>query len=266
MINMKSDQDVAETLRRLYLHYTRKSFLRTDPVVLVHRYSSPQDIECTGFLVSLFSLGRIESILNFCSSFLTRLGNAPYENLGDGKGIENFVPDRPYRFFSREDVVAIFQATSQVIRENGSVESVFQSFYSQTNRNLKRGTEQFMLYMRQLARRESHGIKVAFPLPSTSACKRWLLFLRWMVRKDNVDFGIWKSVNPSELIIPLDVHVFRAAQRLGLTTRRSASWAAAAEITEKLKKIDPTDPVKYDFALVRVGYFEYRRSAYGKTL
>jgi len=100
----------------------------------------------------------------------------------------------------------------------------------------------------------SLGIKFMFPNPEKgSACKRMNLFLRWMIRKDELDFGLWKSISPSQLIIPVDVHIARISQKLKLTTRKNISWNMAEEITNNLKKIDPVDPVKYDFALCHIG-------------
>lgn len=247
-------------LNSQYLKFTKTEFLNTDPVSLLHTYKNPEDIETAGFIVSIFSLGRVEKIISFSSELLNLLNPSPWNFLKNGtflSGIRKKL--RPYRFFSPGDIERILAGISKVIRENYLIKNLFEGIFKEHRRDLKKSTEEFMLIMRGACGSNSPGIKMAFPLPSSSACKRWNMFLRWMVRRDEIDFGIWDFMKPCELIIPLDTHIMKIARNLNLTSRSHPSWETAFEITERLKAFDPHDPVKYDFSLMRIGYFDARR-------
>jgi uncharacterized protein (TIGR02757 family) len=150
-----------------------------------------------------------------------------------------------------------------VYHEFGSLKKLFLSGYQETDPNTKNAITIFSNFLLQQAQNEigslSRGLKFMFPLPEKgSACKRMNLFLRWMVRKDELDFGLWDEIASSKLIIPVDTHVARICKQLKLTKRKNLSWKMAEEITENLKKFDSDDPVKYDFAICHIGMRKMR--------
>ena len=165
-----------------------------------------------------------------------------------------------HRFYSENDILKLFVVLNQVYQQFGSLKYLFLSSYNSEDINLKNAISKFshhLIHIFQVTsetQKVSQGIKFMFPLPEKgSACKRMNLFLRWMVRKDELDFGLWKEIPTSKLIIPVDTHIARISRSLKLTNRKNVSWQMAEEITENLKKFDPVDPVKYDFALCHIG-------------
>jgi uncharacterized protein (TIGR02757 family) len=169
----------------------------------------------------------------------------------------------PYRFQTGRDVSRFLSSLSALLREQGSVEAAFESVPGNPEVRL----EALATALRRGAGRPTYGLRHLLPLPSSgSACKRWWLFLRWVARPDDgVDLGLWSCVKPSELRIPVDTHVARAARRLGLTRRKSADRLFAVEATESLRAVCPEDPVKYDFALARPGILGVEESASGEA-
>ena len=143
-------------------------------------------------------------------------------------------------------------------REFGSIKNLFSKGFDKNDENVKNGvtnfSEYFLTNYKKMYGDFSNGIKFMFPLPHKgSACKRMNLFLRWMVRNDELDFGLWNEIPPNKLIIPVDTHIARICKQLKLTKRKNVNWKMAEEITGKLKMFDPVDPVKYDFALCHIG-------------
>jgi len=162
-----------------------------------------------------------------------------------------------HRFYTGKDIVVFFRVLKRVYTENESLRKFFVQHYDGKEPNLKQAINYFSNSMIEYAEEESkltNGIKFMFPLPSLgSACKRINLFLRWMIRKDELDFGLWKEIPPSKLIIPVDTHIARICQELKLTSLKNVNWKMAEEITDNLRKFDPKDPVKYDFAICHIG-------------
>src|SRR5690606_311097 len=160
-----------------------------------------------------------------------------------------------HRFYSEDDINNFFQTIRAVYKNEESLENLFMKFYNPDDKNLKNAINKFSkFFLEKTGSKISHGIKFMFPLPEKgSACKRMNLFLRWMIRKDELDFGIWNKIPPSKLVIPVDTHVARICKQLKLTSRKNVNWKMAEEITENLKKFDSHDPVKYDFAICHIG-------------
>jgi uncharacterized protein (TIGR02757 family) len=163
-----------------------------------------------------------------------------------------------HRFYSTDDIFHLFQLLNLVYSKFSSLKKLFLSGYQETDSNTKNAITHFSNYFLQKSHQEfkelSRGLKFMFPLPEKgSACKRMNLFLRWMVRKDELDFGFWNEIPTSKLIIPVDTDVARICKQLKLTKRKNVSWKMAEEITHNLKKFDPEDPVKYDFAICHIG-------------
>ncbi|MCK4395712.1 TIGR02757 family protein, partial [candidate division WOR-3 bacterium] len=168
-----------------------------------------------------------------------------------------------HRFIKGNDISCLVNTLHFVLKEYGSIENLFMQYFTKEN-NLRKSLEVFTKNIREIYSRNNSDFcerTLRFMLPSPekgSACKRMNLFLRWMVRKDEIDLGIWKGIKKNELIIPLDTHIARISKSLGFTKRKTLGWNMASEITENLKKFDPLDPLKYDFALTRIGMLKSR--------
>lgn len=245
------------------LEYHYKAFDKTkiepDPLQFPHLFKDEKDIEVMAFIASVFAYGNVKQIINSLNKFLLVSSNKPYHF------INNFTIRKYYsqtyfvhRFYSTKDVVQLFQLLKIAYNNSGSLKNLFLEGYNVKHENLKNAITNFNHYFLNTAVKEfrtlSRGIIFMFPLPEKgSACKRMNLFLRWMVRKDELDFGLWSEIPTSQLIIPVDTHIARICKKLKLTKRKNVSWKMAEEITNNLKKIDPVDPVKYDFALCHIG-------------
>ncbi len=233
----------------IYNKYTVRELVSPDPLQFLYNYTSQKDIEAVALIASSLAYGRVGQILKAVGYILNILGESPAEYLQNVSTDElrhklnGFV----YRFNDEKDVCYFLLAIGNFLRQ-GTLEELFVSgFNGDIVQGANNFVSNFVSYM---------GHKTTLlPLPSRgSACKRLFLFLRWMVRRDNVDLGLWaKSIPASSLIIPLDTHAWSIASNLGLCTRRSACLLAAKEITESYRDICEADPVKYDFAVTRFG-------------
>ncbi len=210
------------------------------------------------FIASVFAYGNVKQIVNTLNRFLVIANNQPYKFIQnfsmDSKPSDKFI----HRFYSAKDILRLFQLLNLAYNEFGSLKKLFLSGYHETDSNTKNAITNFSIFFLQKAQDEfgtlSRGLKFMFPLPEKgSACKRMNLFLRWMVRKDELDFGLWSEIPTSKLIVPVDTHIARICKQLKLTKRKNVSWQMAEEITDNLKKFDPDDPVKYDFAICHIG-------------
>ncbi len=247
--------------------------LPNDPVELVHRYRSPADIEVAGLLASSLAYGRVDLFKPALAGLLDRMGPSPadfcrtMETRADWLGLEDFT----YRFNRGADLGCLFWACGEALRVHGGLGPLFLRCLEESRAAGKRGAPRGGLLRDALAafsgwlrgrdfgpvvRRLGPPRALGHLLPSPEsggACKRLNLYLRWMVRgPDAIDFGIWE-LDPSLLVVPLDTHLARMARVLGLTRRRDLSWKTAEEITGALRRLDPTDPTRYDFALCHFG-------------
>jgi uncharacterized protein (TIGR02757 family) len=257
-------------LDSLYGTYGREA-LGTDPIRLVTQYRSAEDREVAAWIVSAFAYGRVDLILAHAGQILDRLGPSPAERLRrlDDGLLASFAAFR-HRFHGGKDLAAFLWAIAAVLREHGTAGRFFRGLVDSGDRDVGPLIERAAIrlenidYRSVLGRRSlppESAVRFLFPRPSGgSACKRWNLYLRWMVRKDDVDFGDFDFLSPRALVMPTDTHVHRVALRLGLTRRKTADWKTAREITDSLAAFDPEDPVKYDFALCRLGILEICRT------
>jgi uncharacterized protein (TIGR02757 family) len=226
-------------------------------------YSAREDIEVVGLLASSFAYGRVAQFSGVIESILGIMGDSP------SGFIREFSPKRmgrlfrgiKYRFNETEDIICLIYIMGQILRKYGGVENAFLKHYSDDDHDTGSAISGFSrtalgfdtspVYGRDL---KPSGLRQFFPSPgSGGASKRACLFLRWMVRDRDIDFGIWKNIPKSRLVIPLDTHIMRVSRCLGFTKRKSAGWKAALEITVALRALDPDDPLKYDFALCHRG-------------
>jgi len=249
--------DMKEKLEHHYKAFD-KTRISPDPLEFLHRYKSEQDIEATGFISSVFAYGNVKQIMNTLDRIFVLTDGQPYKFITTlSLKNEKSLRDLKHRFYTGDDIVVFFRVLKNIYTEYGSLRNLFIQFYNDKEPNLKNAINSFSFNMIEHTGKEtevSNGIKFMFPLPSLgSACKRINLFLRWMVRKDELDFGLWKEISPSQLIIPVDTHIARICQELKLTSLKNVSWKMAEEITDSLRKFDPEDPIKYDFAICHIG-------------
>lgn len=242
------------------------AYLDTDPLAFPHRYADPGDREVVAFLASAFAYGSVPQIRRTMEGILAALGRRPrrfvegFRGNGDTGALRGFV----HRFHRERDLVRLLGIVRRMIERAGSIEGFFAEGIPLGAPAVRDGLASFS--RRALALDPGAGdggsgsaaVRFFFPSPSDgSACKRLCLFLRWVVRAaDGVDLGLWTCLRPAELVLPLDTHVARIARHLGLTRYAGASWAAAEEATSALRRLDPEDPVKYDFALCRLGILD----------
>ena len=252
-------------LDELYLTYDR-SFLDSDPLLFPHRYGDRRDVEMVAFLASTLAYGSVVTIKKDIEKILAVLGPHPHGTvLSAGPGalharLEGF----KHRFTTARHMAWFFHVARQALAEFGSLEALFLESYRPDAPNIKEALTAFVdrlvgydpgpVYPDR-ASVKADGALFLLPSPKTgAACKRLNLFLRWVVRRDDdLDLALWKKVSPSKLVIPLDTHIARISRAIGLTARKSGDWKAAEDITRSLSALDPADPLKYDFAITRLG-------------
>jgi uncharacterized protein (TIGR02757 family) len=244
-----------DDLTRLCARYDRR-FLDTDPVGIVRRFDEPEDREIAGLIAAGLAYGRVVSIRRSLESILLVMGPKParfvesFDPAADAHRFDGFV----HRFTRGRDVAILIERVRDAKASAGSLEAYFLTGDDPRSETLGPALDSFGARLFSGLPR-GHGTRWLLPLPSGgSACKRSCLFLRWMVRPDDgVDCGVWPRVLPSRLVLPLDTHLFKVVRALGWTRRKSAGWAMALEVTERLRAIDPADPIRFDFALSRLG-------------
>jgi uncharacterized protein (TIGR02757 family) len=247
-------------------NFPRERHLSNDPVLFVHRYQDPRDREIVGLIAAVFAYGNVKSVLRTVDAALQYLGNSPSRTLAtfdprkDARRLRGFY----HRFNTNRDLAALFWIIRRALEDYGSLEAVFAAGLSPADTDIGAGLESFcktllgfgheQFYPRGELKRRI-GVRFFFPRPSEgSACKRLNLYLRWMVRpEDGIDCGVWKSVAPRQLVIPLDTHIARISSYIGLTAMRSPGWAMALEVTRNLRALHAEDPLRYDFALCHLG-------------
>lgn len=239
--------------------YNKPSFIKDDPVSIPHRFTKKQDIEIAAFFAAILAWGNRTIIINKSSELMQMMGNAPYEfclnhSDSDLKRLLNF----KHRTFNATDILYFVEFFHQHYSKSGSLETAFIQGLKGSDLSVENALRQFYTYFFSLEDAPRRTRKHIATPDRKSTCKRLNMFLRWMVRKDKagVDFGIWKTITPAQLICPVDVHVARVAKRLGLITRNQTDWLTALELTTHLKQLEPGDPVKYDFALFGLGVME----------
>lgn len=252
--------------------------LANDPLSFCHRYPSPEDREVVGLIAASFAYGNVKIIRKNLEAIFRSMGRSPrrfVEQFEVDRGAKQFAGFK-HRFNDSRDLCALLWACRQMLREAGSVESWLLRFHATGSEDVTDTLAGFAAAAKGIDLSPVfHGPALPpdsyfpffFPSPASgSACKRLCMYLRWMVRPaDGIDLGLWQGISPSQLVIPVDAHIQRIARFLGLTSRRQADWRMAREITAALRRLDPADPVKYDFVLCHLGISEgcdgKRRSA-----
>lgn len=236
--------------------YNNPNFIESDPIQIPHQFSLKEDIEIAGFLSSIIAWGNRKMIINNSKKMMNLMGNSPYDFVMSHQDyqlekLENFV----HRTFNGGDFTTFIKALQNIYTNHNGLESVF--LKNQEANSMQKSIHEFkkiFFEIEHLQRTQKH---ISDPL-NNSAAKRINMFLRWMVRQDKkgVDFGIWKTISPSTLSCPLDVHSGNVARKLGILTRKQNDAKALAELDLQLRQLDSNDPVKYDFALFGLGVFE----------
>jgi uncharacterized protein (TIGR02757 family) len=256
----KGTGQLKQVLEKLYRRYNRHSLIKPDPLQFVYRYSKPRDMEIAGLLAAVLAYGRVQQIERDLTDLMQRLGPSPYEfvRIFD-KAQRQKLADFKHRFTSGSDISDLLVLLREVLNEFGSIEAFFAEGYRSNDANIIGALSNFCDSLLDMHAKKHNGsvpkgLSYLLPRPTAgSACKRLNLFLRWMVRGDQVDTGLWKMIDKSKLIVPVDVHMGRLCRVLGLYTQKTVSLSAAVRITEGFARMEPADPVKYDFALCRTG-------------
>jgi len=246
-------------LDKLVEKYETVDFIKSDPIQFPHRYKIKEEIELAGFIASLFAYGNRKIFIKkldevFAKSEGDLIGYIKNGDFSSLKGIE-------YRFSKEHDIIPIFEILSKLYNESKGLEELFEYGWltPHSNHHLKERDTLFLqtvvdYFYSNAPKTAGQGFYHMIPNPNNGgAMKRMNMFLRWMVRKGLVDLGIWRFIQPSELLIPLDVHVARISREMKLLNRKSNDFKAVIELTNMLKKFSPEDPVKYDFAMFGFG-------------
>jgi uncharacterized protein (TIGR02757 family) len=255
--------EIHKLLDQKVKQYNQIEFIGKDPISIAHLFTKQQDIEIAGFFAAIFAWGNRTTIINKSKELLERMDNAPYAFcVGHGDADLKKLLGFAHRTFNDTDLLYCIEFFKMHYSKNESLETAFFKSDNIDSKNELNAVEkaliQFQDYFFSLeqapARTKKH---IASPI-TDSTCKRLNMFLRWMVRKDNqgVDFGLWKSISPAALIMPIDVHVARVSRALGILKRTQTDWQTAIELTHYCRTLDAKDPVKYDFALFSLGVIE----------
>jgi uncharacterized protein (TIGR02757 family) len=251
MIDKHIVKNYKPTLDELFARYNRREFVHPDPLEFLYNYNTLKDREIVGLIASCLAYGRVHQILKSVATALERIGSpAEFVKMTSEPAILDAFQDFKHRFTTGLELACLLIGIKRTLDNYGSLGLCFQSGFKE---------EETMIYglsnfVEALTANASGQINTLLPHPKRgSACKRLNLYLRWMVRKDEVDPGGWDNIPPSSLIVPLDTHMHRISLGLGLTDRKQADMRTALEITQAFEIIAPHDPVRYDFCLTRLG-------------
>lgn len=255
---MEAPQQLTDFFNRKVKEYNQPSFIEADPVCIPHLFTKKQDIEIAGFFAAIFAWGNRTTIINKSKELMHLMQMQPHlfclnASVPELKKLEGF----KHRTFNTTDLLYCIEFFKHHYQQYDSLENAFMPS-NKSPESIKEALSFFHHYFFSLEDAPLRTKKHISTPEKGSSCKRLNMFLRWMVRRDKagVDFGIWKNIQPSQLICPIDVHVARVAKRFNLLDRKQTDWLAAEELTNYLKKLDPKDPAKYDFALFGLGVIE----------
>lgn len=255
-----SKAKIKNVLDKLYDKYNYRRLIKPDPLQFVYHYSDPADMEIVALLSAELAYGRVQQIEKTMTDLLERMRTSPFEFvLNFDKQKRQKLKSFKHRFTAGDDISDLFELLKKVLNRCGNIEEFFLLGYNPDDKNIIPALSKFcdsLLDMYAKTHKKAVPSQLSYLLvrPAVgSACKRLNLFLRWMVRNDDVDAGLWKRVDKTKLIVPVDVHMGRLCRILGFHDRKAISLSTAVKITESFAEIEPADPVKYDFALSRIG-------------
>lgn len=252
----KQSEALYTWLEESYSFFNTTSFIKDDPISVPHQFDKRQDIEIAGFFTAIMAWGQRKTIINKASELMRLMDNAPFDFMlhHQEKDRKRFLSFK-HRTLQPDDVLFLIDTLQRYYKENNTLENAFTDHMNINDDDVSNALIGFHnMFFDQIWVLERTRKHIATPIRKSS-CKRLNMFLRWMVRSDQcgVDFGLWKKISTAQLIIPLDVHVGNVARKLKLLDRKTNDWKAAKELTVHLKRFDPNDPVKYDFALFGAG-------------
>ncbi len=253
---MRKKKELKAFLDQKYKEYNRKSFIDSDPISIPHQFTKKQDIEIAGFWTAILSWGQRVTIINKANELMRLMDHTPHDFILNHKEKDRATfLDFKHRTFNNIDTLYFLEWLQQFYKKNNSLESAFMINQDLNDFNMQEALQNFHAEFFSLPDYPTRTRKHISNPGKNSSAKRINMFLRWMVRKDTkgVDFGIWDNIPISSLHIPLDVHVHRIALQLKLTNRKQSDWKTVVEITNNLRKLDPKDPGKYDYALFGLG-------------
>lgn len=258
--SIMNQSELKSFLDEKVIQYNTLDFIDSDPVQIPHLFSKKEDIEIAGFLSATIAWGNRKMIIKNSHKMMELMGNSPYDFVmshtdKDLEYFESFV----HRTFNGQDFASFIKGLQHIYNNHGGLEAVFAQHQSRDveTKSMQKSISEFKKVFFEIQHQTRTQKHISDPL-NNSAAKRINMYLRWMVRQDNkgVDLGIWKSISPSLLSCPVDVHSGNVARKLGLLTRKQNDGKAVVELDLKLRALDPNDPVKYDFALFGLGVFE----------
>lgn len=229
-----------------------------DPLQLVHRFEDPRDQEVAGLLAAAFAYGRADIIVANIGVVLARMTPSPYRYLAafDRKEATKRFAGFAHRFHKTRELVDLFDCIATALRTHGTLGNLFEACYDERDADIGPSLARFTRSL--IAARRSPALRYLLTSPDDgSACKRMNLYLRWMIRRTSPDLGLWTFVDPAKLVMPLDTHIHRITSFLGLNVRKSTDWKTARALTDRLAAFDAGDPVRYDFALCRLGILDH---------
>ena len=255
-MDLLNHSELKDFLDSKVTQYNKPDFIKSDPLQIPHCYSLKEDIEISGFLTATIAWGNRKSIINNAKRLMELMDHAPYDFVmqhksKDLKGLKSFV----HRTFNGLDCIQFIESLKHIYTHHNGLEGIFNKYSEKNSLQVAiHHLKQHFFEVEHLQRTQKH---ISDPLKK-SAAKRINMFLRWMIRPNDtkVDFGLWPLLTPSQLSCPLDVHSGNVARKLGLLIRSQNDSRALNELDKNLRKLDPTDPVKYDFALFGLGVFE----------
>lgn len=247
-------EEIYQLLEEKYDQFNRSSFIDSDPISIPHLFTKKQDIEIGGFISASIAWGQRKTIIKNATRFVELMDMEPYDFvLHHSQQDLNRFTDFKHRTFNGIDAKYFITALKHIYTQHSGLENVF----AQHSNNMQQSIANLKRTFFEIDHPHRTQKHISDPLKN-SAAKRINMYLRWMVRNDNrgVDFGIWNKISPQHLMCPLDVHSGNVARKLGLLSRKQDDWKATVELTDSLKKLDPNDPIKYDFSLFGLGVFE----------
>lgn len=252
-------EKLKEFLDRKVTEYNRPSFIPHDPISIPHRFTRKQDIEIAAFFASIFAWGNRTTIINKTTELMELMDNAPHAFcLAPGiAGLKRLLAFK-HRTFNTTDLLYFIDFLRHHYSRHDSLETAFTQWMQRGDETIENALRGFHTYFFSLEEAPQRTKKHIASPARGSTCKRLCMFLRWMVRRDDcgVDFGLWQTISPAQLVCPIDLHVARVARQVGLITRKQTDWLTALELTGHLKRFDADDPAKYDFALFSLGVIE----------
>ncbi len=252
-------ESLHEFLEKKVVVYNQPSFIKADPISIPHLFSRQPDIEIAGFFAAIFAWGNRTTIINKSRALMQLMDMAPHDfclhhTSTDLKKLLLF----KHRTFNSTDLLYFISFFHQHYQQHLSLENAFTQTFDSKDKTIEEALNGFYHYFFSLTDVPNRTRKHIASPEKKATCKRLNMYLRWMVRQDKngVDFGLWKNISPAQLVIPVDVHVARVARQFQILTRKQTDWAAAIELTNELRTLDPADPAKYDYALFALGVLE----------